>query len=198
MAKQQSKAEPVTMVIRGRLAFVHTFKPMDPMQPGADPKYSVSIMIPNKDPQLKTIRAVIDKMANDEWGPGSSKKLGTVYKTILRDGAERSDDYPEFAGHHFINASSKIRPGVVIKEGDTNREVISQEDCYSGVEAQVQVNFYVYNNVSKGVSAGLNNVRVLRKLEAFSGRERAEAVEWGATPDLDKDETEEDTDAMLA
>ena len=171
MASQKSKAKPVTMILRGRLAFVHVFKPRPPPpgQEGGEPKYSVSIMIPKKDPQVKKIQEVIAHLANEEWGPGASKKLGTTYKTILRDGNDRANPgegetaYPEFAGHVYLNASSKGRPGIVILEGGANREVISQEDIYSGVEAQVQVNFFTYSNVGKGVSAGLNNIQVLQE-----------------------------------
>jgi hypothetical protein len=180
----KSKAEPVSMIIRGRLAFVNVFKPRPSMQPGGDPKYSVCIMIPKKDPQCKTIKAAVDKLANDEWGPGAAKKLGTPsLKTIFRDGAENEEKYPEFHGHMFLNASSKTKPGVV--DFDRN-PIYTAEDCYSGVDAQVQVNLFTYEQVSKGVSAGLNNVRVIQKLEAFTSREKAEEVAWDKDGKIEK------------
>jgi len=187
MAKNM-KAEPVTMVVRGRLAFVNVFQPRPSMNPGGNPKYSVCIMIPKDDPQVKRIRETQAKLLDTEFGPGSHKKPG--FKTILRDGAEQEEKYPEFEGHMFMNASSDGKPGLVDKD---NNPIVSKEDCYSGVDAFVQVNFYTYDNVSKGVSAGLNNIKVLRKLEAFSARQKPEAVAWPEAPDA---ETTEEADPL--
>jgi hypothetical protein len=187
------KAEPVAMIIRGRLAFVHAFQPRPSMNPGQDPKFGVCIMIPKKDPQVARIKETIAKLAVKEWGPGADKKLGGTLKTILKDGADQEDKYPEFKGHMYLNASSTSRPGIVDKD---NQPVISKEGLYSGVNAFVQVNFYTYDNQGKGVSAGLNNIKVLQLLEAFSARQKPETVEWGELPaDVvanAEEETEED------
>lgn len=188
----QKKAASITMVIRGRLSFVNVFVPQK-FDEGQQAKYSVTVMVPEGDPQVKTIAQAIKKIANEEWGPGSDKKLGQQngIRNVFRNGSERVDEYPEFAGCMFFSANSSRKPGMVDKD---LQPIISPEDIYSGVDAQVQVNFYAYDVKGKGVAAGLNHIRVIRKLEAFSGGGDASKQEW---PEVEESE-EGATDDMMS
>lgn len=180
-----AKAEPVSMVVRGRLSFVNVFTPRA-MEEGQTPKFGVCVMIPEGDPQVKLIDKTIRKLANDEWGPGSDKKLGQPngIKNIFRSGSERAEEYPEFTGVMFFSANSTRRPGMVDKD---LQPIISQEDIYSGVDAQVAVNFYTYERGGKGIAAGLNHIRVLRKLDSFSGGGDPAKVQWPEVADTEDD-----------
>ena len=186
MEQKRKNTGGMQMILRGRLAFVNAFKPRA-AQPGAPLKYGVTIMVPKKDPQVKLIRDAISKVADAKWGPGSSKKLGVQngIRMILRDGEERVADWPEFKGMMFMAANSDRQPGIIDRHG---QEVISPQGCYSGVEAQVQVNFYPTETGGRCVAAGLNNIRVLRLLDGFTGAQKPEDVDWGDTSDVDDEE----------
>ena len=90
---------------------------------------------------------------------------------VLRDGDDRDDDI--YAGHVYVNASCKTRPGVV---GADRMPITDQEWFYSGCYGYVSINFYAFNtNGNMGVAAGLNNVMKLKDGDALGGRSSAES-----------------------
>lgn len=165
-----------TKVITGkvRLSFVHLLEPH--AYEGQEAKYSTMILIPKSD--TKTINAIkaAQKAALEQ---GIASKFGgkkpTNIKTTLRDGDEEMDteERPEFAGHYFMNVSSKTKPGLLDK---AKRKTESPDDIYSGVYAYVSINFFAYNTAgNKGISAGLNHVMALGEGDYLGGRASAEA-----------------------
>jgi len=125
------------------------------MQEG-DPKYSVAVLVP------KTDKATLSKI---EKAIEAAKQLGIEkfgqaflkgkFKNPLRDGDEEKPDDEAYQGHFFFNASSKQRPQIV-DEGVN--PILDQDEFYSGCYGRAAVNFYPYNNVSKGIGVGLNNL----------------------------------------
>jgi hypothetical protein len=166
-----------TKVITGkvRLSYAHLFKPTA-IEEGQDPKYSVCLLIPKKDKEtVKKIKAAI-AAAIDAGQDKLKNKAGKVpadLKTPLRDGdEERADDHPEYAGHYFINCSSKQKPGIIDRNRD---EIIDSTEVYSGCFARASINFYAFNTAgNKGIAAGLNNVQKLADGDYLGGRSRAE------------------------
>lgn len=160
-----------------RFSYAHVFTP-DSID-GAEPKYSVSIIIPKSNEALVTkIKAAIATAANTAksslWG---GKTAG--WKNPLRDGDEERPDDPAYEGAYFINASSKRQPGIV-KPGVVNGKnaavaITDENEFYSGCYGYASVNFYGYaKNGNKGVAAGLNNVLKTKDGEFLGGRASAD------------------------
>lgn len=162
-----------TKVITGeiRLSYAHLFTPYA-HEAGQEEKYSTAILIPKSDKKtLTAIKKAVDaakEAGKSKWGG----KIPANLKTPLRDGDEERPDQPEYAGHYFLNASSKTKPGVVDKHLNP---IMDSEEVYSGCYARVSINFYAFNTAgNKGVACGLNNVQKLRDGDYLGGRSRAE------------------------
>lgn len=163
-----------TKVLTGevRLSYVNLITPRA-VQPGQDPKYSVTILIPKTD--TATV-ANINESIKVAYEEGVSKKWGGAHpqpKTILHDGDGLRPSGLKFGdecrGCWVITASSKNKPQVVGID-NINCELAPQ-DIYSGMYARVTINFYPYDMAgSKGVGCGLGNVLKVRDGEPLSGR----------------------------
>ena len=162
-----------TKVLTGevRLSYVNLTAPRA-AQPNAEPKYSVTLLIPKTDnATLMDINASI-KAAYEE---GVTKKWGGAHPTpkqIVNDGdGLRPSGLPfgdECKGHWVLTASTKNKPQVV---GIDNLDCeLSPSDIYSGMYARVTINFFAYDTAgSKGVGCGLGNVLKTRDGEALAG-----------------------------
>ncbi|MCI1574712.1 MAG: DUF2815 family protein [Weizmannia coagulans] len=178
-----------TKVVTGkiRLSYAHLFEP-HAVEEGQDKKYSTAILIPKTDKKtLNAIKAAIE--AAKEAGKSTfGGKIPANLKTPLRDGDEERPDQPEYAGHYFLNCSSKTKPGVVDQQLNP---ILDSEEVYSGCYARVSINFYAFNKAgNKGIAAGLNNVQKLADGDYLGGRSRAE-------DDFDVVEEYEDEDDFL-
>jgi hypothetical protein len=159
-----------------RLSFVHLFTPYA-NQPGQEPKYSTTILVPKSDIATKQkIDAAIQAAMQD----GVSSKWNGVRPPVIAipvhdgDGVRPSDGMPfgdECKGHWVFTASSKQAPGVV----DLGiNPILNQTEIYSGVYARVSVRFFPYTNSGKkGIGCGLGNVQKLEDGEPLGGRTSA-------------------------
>ena len=159
-----------------RLSFVHLFTPrVNPNANNAEPKYSVTLLIPKHDVATKQR---IDAAINATIQEGISSRWNGVRPPVLAfpihdgDGVKPSDGMPfgeECKGHWVITASSKAdrKPDVV----DINlNPIINQSEIYSGIYALVSIRFFAYTNSGKkGIGCGLGNVQKLEDGTALSG-----------------------------
>lgn len=160
---------------KARLSYVHLFQPYA-HQPGQEPKYSCTILVPKTDTATK---ARIDAAIEAAKQEGASTKWGGQIPPVLPvpvydgDGVRPSDGQPfgdECKGHWVFTASSKQAPQIV----DTQiNPIIDQSEIYSGIYARVSVNFFAYNNGRNGIGCGLNNVQKLADGEVLGGRTTA-------------------------
>lgn len=146
-----------TKIVTGktRLSYVNLLTPRA-QEEGKEPKYSVCILIDKKDTKtVNAIKAAIEaakEAGKATWGG----KVPPGLKVPLRDG-DTERDGPEYAGHWFINASSKRKPQIV---DASVQPILDASEIYSGMYARVSINFYAYNQAgNRGVAAGLNNVQ---------------------------------------
>jgi Protein of unknown function (DUF2815). len=167
-----------TKVITGkvRLSYVHVFEPR-PDDDGNE-KYSCSVLIPKSDKEtLRKIKAAVDAAIEQgktsKWGG----KVPANLKKPLRDGDEERPDDEAYAGHYFLNATSKTKPGIAkpIGKGPDGRvkfqEITDSTEVYSGCYAKVSLNFYPFDaKGNKGVAAGLNNIVKVQDGEFLGGR----------------------------
>lgn len=159
-----------------RLSYCNVWEPKSIN--GADPRYSVSLIIPKDDAAtVQAIKAAIaaaykEGEATLARGNGRSVPPLSAIKTPLRDGdVERPDD-PAYANSWFINAKSKEAPGIV---DEHCKRITDHSRCYSGVYGRASVTFYAFNtNGSKGIACALNNIQVLRDGEPLGSRASAE------------------------
>lgn len=157
-----------------RLAYMHLAEPHAAAE-GADPKYSVTLIIPKSDKaQVEAVKKAMTAARDLKWGASSPKGL----RSPLRDGDEKDDDgnfiRPEvFRDSFFINASSKraVDVKILMKGQIVNCPV---EHMVPGYYGSVQINMYGYDAAgNKGVSAGLNGVLITKKGEPLGPR-----TEW--------------------
>lgn len=166
-----------------RLSYEHLMKEYA-NQPGAEAKYSATLLIPKTDVNTKadidsSIQAAIQKGISEKWGGTQPPNL----KIPLHDGdglRQSGEPFgPECKGHWVMTASSKLKPQVVDQNGN---DIIIASEVYSGMYARVTLNFFPYNsNGNRGIGCGLGNVQKLADGEPLGGRTTA-ADDFGDTP----------------
>lgn len=159
-------------------------------------KYSVQILIPKNDPQVKKAKALAIKVAKEKFG--EKVKLGML-KMPLRDGDEERDS-EEYEGMYFLNANSSKKPGIVNKANEPADADDLEQYGYSGCYFHVSVNFYGFKvEGNKGVAVGLNNVMLRKAGQRLDGSTSAsddfeEFAEEGGDDDFDDDFDDDDLD----
>lgn len=146
-----------------RLAYAHLDAPRAAAE-GADPKYSVVMIIPKTDPQVATLKDILREAATAKFGAKPPKM-----KSPLRDGDEvddqgQRDKGDEFAGCYYITASSKKPVEVLV--GKAKAPASEPEHFRSGNYASVRVGAFAYEVAgNRGVALGLNGVWVTKRGE---------------------------------
>lgn len=167
-----------TKVVTGNVVFSY-LNCWDPkaVQPGAAPKYSVSLVIKKSDTKTidkinSAIQAAYEEGQSKLKGNGKTVPPLSVLKTPLRDGdAERPDD-ENYASSYFINCNSNTAPGIV--DADRN-PIMERSEMYSGVIGRASISLYAYNvNGNRGIAAGLQNLQKIADGTPLGGKSRAE------------------------
>lgn len=153
---------------------------------GADPKYSVTLLIPKTDLATKadidaSIQAAMQEATAKVWGGAYPPMIGTPkyqgyeypkngFPIYDGDGVKSSGEPfgEECRGHWVITASSKDKPGVV--GIDNVNADLAPNDIYSGMYGRVTIRFFGYSqNGNKGIGCGLGNIMKTREGEPLSG-----------------------------
>ena len=142
-----------------RLSYVHLFKPYAAMQ-GAEPKYSVTCLLPKTDIVTKqaldaAIAEATKKGATDKW----NGVIPPILPTPIHDGdgvkADGNPYGPECKGHWVFSLSSDRAIQVIDQQGKQLTEV----DVYSGCYGRVVISVYPYAFAGKkGIGFGLGPV----------------------------------------
>lgn len=166
-----------------RISYEHLLKPFA-AKPGAEEKYSITLLIPKSDVATRQrIDAAIQAAALE----GTASKWGGIRPSQLavpiHDGDGPKEDGSAYGaeckGHWVMAASSKQRPEVV--DLGTN-PIIDATQIYSGMYANVNLNFFAYFNTGKkGVGCGLGPVQKTRDGDPLDGRVSA-AEAFSAAP----------------
>ena len=186
MAKETKTKSPTKVRIPCRISFANIWEPKA-INDGEE-KYSVSCLIPKSE---KGILDEINKAVEFAKEAGKEKKwngkIPPNLKMPLRDGDIDRPDDENYAGHYFINATSKDAPQIV----DRRVQLITDPmECGSGDYCNVTVNFYPFNaNGNRGIAAGLGNIQLVKHGDRLSGKA-------SAASDFDKLEDDDDDDVF--
>ena len=169
---------------KARISYEHLTKPYA-QQPGAEEKFSATLIIPKSDIATKqridaALAAATQEGITGKWNGVRPAQVSTpIYDG---DGVRPNGEPfgPECKGAWVMTASSKLRPEVV----DLNLQpILSASEIYSGMYARVSINFFAYfNSGKKGIGCGLNNVQKIEDGEPLGGRTTA-AADFGSGPD---------------
>ena len=186
-----------THVVTGkvRFSYEHLMKPYanTTNDPNAQPKYSVTVLVPKSDTATK---------ARLDAGINAAKKAGQETKkykegtpidklpTPIWDGdGYRADGYtpfgPECKGMWVFTASCNAdrKPEVVDANGGP---IITASEIYSGIWGRVSVDFFPYNFAGKqGVGCALCNAQKLADGEPLGAARPSAGDDFGATGDED-------------
>ena len=180
------QCRPTEVLLKGvRLSFVHLLEPYTNPNNFSEAKYSAMILVPKSDTaQVQAINNAIEAAIADARVKHGAK-VPAQPKTPIHDGdgyTPGGKEYgPECKGHYVFNASQsmKFKPEVVDLQGQPLTE---PGQVYSGMYANVLVNFYFYNNQSSGISAGLGPVQKVRAGEPLGGGQPASAASVFGAP----------------
>lgn len=155
-----------------RISYEHLLKPYA-QQPGAEEKFSATILVPKSDVDTKrrldaAIQAAITEGVSSKWGGirPPQPPIPIHDGDGLRPNGEEFG--PECKGCWVMTASSKQRQDIV----DMNMNpIIEPTEVYSGMYARVCLNFFAYNsNGKKGIGCGLGPIQKARDGEPLGGR----------------------------
>ena len=161
-----------TKVVTGkvRLSFPALFEPVSFENGPA--KYSVMLLIPKSD--KKTIGKIREAEEEAKKNGVSTKwngKMPKEIRSIIKDGDESADDFPEREDMWVMTVRTDRKPQVV--DAQLN-PVLDLAEVYSGVYGRVSINAYPYLFAKQaGVSFGLNNVQIVADGEPLGGATRA-------------------------
>jgi len=166
----------LTKVVTGKVRFSYANVWEAKSVNGGDERYSVSLIIPKSD--TKTLAGILSaieqaiKEGGEKLGDGGVPVKREDLKLPLRDGdRERADD-EAYQGSYFVNAISKIRPGIVDKNV---KEILDPSKFYSGCYGRASIVFYAFNqNGNKGIACSLQNLQKLAEGEPLIGRSSPE------------------------
>lgn len=153
-----------------RLAFAQNLFEAGTVAGEGKPAYSSTFLLDPADPQVKTITAAIDAVANEKWGAKAKdilKQMRAADKTCLHDGDVKAT-YAGFPGNLYVPARNPLRPTVV----DRDKTPLNAQDGkpYSGCHVHAVLELWSQDNkYGKRVNATLLGVQFYADGEAFSG-----------------------------
>ena len=186
-----------TRVVTGkvRLSYEHLMKPYANTEndPKAEPKYSVTVLLPKTDTATK---ARIDKAIQAALEKGRKEKkfkdgvpLDKLPTPIYDGDGYRADGYTEFGpeckGCWVFTASCRQdrKPEIVDTHGNP---IIDASEIYSGIWARVSCEFYPYAVPARqGIGCGLGNVQKLSDGEPLGGGRVSAADDFGGGGEFD-------------
>ena len=143
-------------------------------EPNEKNKYSCAIVFaPGTD--LSELDALIEEAKETIVPSGVNQKSSAFKVPLQRDGSEK-EEYggPYVEGARFFECSTNFPPGIV----DAKRqEIINvKEELYPGAQVRLQVHLFYFDNESKGIAFGLDNVQKAGDGERLDNVQKAEDV----------------------
>lgn len=174
-----------TLTPVGEMAYPSVFRPAAPMEGNTSgvPKYQLTLVYDEDDPELKKLERKILEVATAKFGAKAKQMLERgQLKSPLRHGDERPDT-EWLEGKKFLTARSEDRPDVVDFDLE---DIIDQKEIYAGAEGRMDVWLYAFDKAgNKGVGAIMNSVQKTGEGERKGGRRSASEAFGGEDEDED-------------
>lgn len=153
---------------------------------GQPPKYKITMLFDKKTTDMKGINAAIKNATIEKFGSDPARWPKSLKKPI-RDG-DMKDDVNGYAGHWFITATSKSKPGLV--DYPDRNPILEKNALYAGSYARAElIAFYYDAEGNKGISFSLQNLQKIKDGKPFSGKKSAqEAFADDASFDTSEDD----------
>lgn len=167
----QYKSPMKVMLSNVRINYANIWEPRS--YEGADPKYSLSAIIPKDNGELvEKVRKAIDAAIED----GKARKWGGVIPEDLmlplHDGDEEKPEDEAYVNSFFLNANSDEAPHIVDRHV---KPINDPKEVYSGCYCNVTISFFPFKvRDNKGVAVSLGNIQVIRKGPRIIGKAPAE------------------------
>ena len=189
--KQKKNSAIITPVGIASYAFV--WKPQASMNPGQDPKYSITLIVPKK-ADLSDLERAVAAAGRKKFGDSYDKLVARNKLSLpFRDGDEEREGDALYKRSIFFSAKSTQKPGVVEMVEGRPTPIEDEFEFYSGCKCKISVYAFGFDvNGNKGVAFALNNVLKMGDGERLSGRRAAE--EEFEDEDSDDDDDGDDTD----
>ncbi|GGP07334.1 DUF2815 family protein [Oceanobacillus neutriphilus] len=186
MSDQFNQTRIVTEEVR--FSFVNLLTPRA-IQDGAEPKYSVTILLPKSD---LTTKAKIDAAIEAAKQIGKSKHWNNVIPPMVNipihdgDGVKPSDGMPfgdECKGHWVFSASTKADQPPKVVDANLN-PIMDATEVYSGMYGKIALNFAPYKFSGKsGVGVYIStNVQKTRDGEPLGASAPDVSSDFGPSP----------------
>ena len=161
-----------TKITTGKVRFSYvTLVQPKASEEGAEPKYSLVLLIPKSDTAtLQKIKKAIAEAADAFRARNGAASLPAQPMNPLHDGdgtkPNSGEPYgDECKGCYVMNASSKIKPLMI----DSFTNNIDPNEIYSGCFGRAVINFYGYSNKRTGIGCGLLGVQKLHDGDPLGG-----------------------------
>lgn len=174
-----------------RISYPHLFQPRAVRQ-GDTPKFGCQLLIPVNAPAYPENQIPGNSLVEQLWNARHKivqDEMGGIAPTNpqkelpCKQGDLLVQQHPEYAGFWVLSANSTTAPHVV----DENvQPVMDQSKIYAGCFVNASIGLFVYDNMGKGIAAGLNGVQFARDGERLDGRPAAgdlfQAIPGAPTP----------------
>lgn len=177
------RAKSGNVLVRGRLSYPDLLAPGQDKQ-GKPTKPGTTLLIP-PGYDLRMLEEWLQEAWVTKYGPDEKKwpKGPSVRRPedCIRDATEKSNQTGYEEGWRFLAARvAKIEQLPELVDGTQSHRppVTDERDVYAGRWATISVNAFAYNNVTQGVSIGLNNVSLGKHDSVFGGAPSRAATDY--------------------
>lgn len=172
---------PTTLTVGPcRISYPNLFKAKTSTKfPAQGARFSCDILIPKNSPMVQSIMAAVEAAKTEAMDRlGWNAKMPKNLKMPLADGDEYDDE--NYHGHWILRPWSKEdRPPRVIDM--QLQPILDQTEVYGGMWANVNVNFYAYDNSGAGIGCGFDaGVQKVKDDEPFGGGRTSAEDAFGA------------------
>lgn len=163
-----------------RLAFPVLWTPK-PFAGEGDPAFSASFILPPTHPQVKEIRATIEKVAKEKWNDKAAailKQLIAGGKTCINDGDAKAQ-YAGYAGNLYVATRADQTKKPLIIDQNKSPLVAADGRPYAGCYVNASIEIWAQDNgFGKRINAQLRGVQFMGDGESFGGGSVASADEF--------------------
>lgn len=152
-----------------RASYASVFEPRKPKKgdESKPAKYELCMIFP-AGTDLAALKAAAMEVAEEKFGAKARDLIkAKKIKWPFHKGNDDKPEEPAFKDSEYLNARSKMRPGIV---NEKLEDITTSDEFRSGDYARASVSFFGYDDESKGVGVLLYNIQRLGRGEPLDGR----------------------------